>query len=33
MTRAEEFGRMYNQVPVEAAQRAVRFFKMRKAAA
>ena len=33
ITRAEEFGRMYNQVPVEAAQRAVRFFKMRKAAA
>ena len=33
MTRAEEFGRIYNQVPVEAAQRAVRFFKMRKAAA
>ena len=33
MGRAEEFGRMYNSVPVEAAQRAVRFFKMRKAAA
>jgi uncharacterized protein (DUF2336 family) len=33
MNRAEEFGRMYNGVPVEAAQRAVRFFKMRKAAA
>ena len=33
MTRAEEFGRMYNNVPVEAAQRAVRFFKVRKAAA
>jgi len=33
MERAEEFGRMYNQVPVEAAQRAVRFFKVRKAAA
>jgi uncharacterized protein (DUF2336 family) len=33
MDRAEEFGRMYNNVPVEAAQRAVRFFKMRKAAA
>jgi uncharacterized protein (DUF2336 family) len=33
MNRAEEFGRMYNSVPVEAAQRAVRFFKMRKAAA
>jgi uncharacterized protein (DUF2336 family) len=33
MSRAEEFGRMYNSVPVEAAQRAVRFFKMRKAAA
>lgn len=33
MDRAEEFGRMYNAVPVEAAQRAVRFFKVRKAAA
>lgn len=33
MTRAEEFGRMYNNVPVEAAQRAMRFFKVRKAAA
>jgi uncharacterized protein (DUF2336 family) len=33
MNRAEEFGRMYNNVPVEAAQRAVRFFKVRKAAA
>jgi uncharacterized protein (DUF2336 family) len=33
MARAEEFGRMYNNVPVEAAQRAVRFFKVRKAAA
>ncbi len=33
MTRAEEFGRMYNGVPVEAAQRAMRFFKVRKAAA
>lgn len=33
MERAEEFGRMYNSVPVEAAQRAVRFFKVRKAAA
>jgi uncharacterized protein (DUF2336 family) len=33
MNRAEEFGRMYINVPVEAAQRAVRFFKMRKAAA
>lgn len=31
--RAEEFGRVYVNVPVEAAQRAVRFFKMRKAAA
>ncbi|MDX2274662.1 MAG: DUF2336 domain-containing protein [Hyphomonadaceae bacterium] len=31
--RAEEFGRMYNSVPVEAAQRAMRFFKVRKAAA
>lgn len=33
MSRAEEFGRMYNAVPVEAAQRAMRFFKVRKAAA
>lgn len=32
MARAEEFGRMYNNVPVEAAQRALRFFKVRKAA-
>ncbi|MGD9979880.1 MAG: DUF2336 domain-containing protein [Hyphomonadaceae bacterium] len=30
MQRAEEFGRMYNNVPVEAAQRAMRFFKVRK---
>ena len=33
MARAEEFGRMYNAVPVEAAQRAMRFFKVRKGAA
>lgn len=33
MARAEEFGKMYNDVPVEAAQRAVRFFKVRKTAA
>jgi uncharacterized protein (DUF2336 family) len=33
MARAEEFGRMYNSVPVEAAQRALRFFKVRKTAA
>jgi uncharacterized protein (DUF2336 family) len=32
MSRAEEFGRMYNQVPVEAAQRALRFFKVRQSA-
>jgi uncharacterized protein (DUF2336 family) len=32
MSRAEEFGRMYNSVPIEAAQRAMRFFKMRKSA-
>lgn len=32
MKKAEEFGRMYNAVPVEAAQRAIRFFKVRKAA-
>lgn len=33
MSRAEEFGRMYNSVPVEAAQRAIRFFKVRKTSA
>lgn len=32
MDKAEEFGRMYNSVPIEAAQRAIRFFKVRKAA-
>lgn len=32
MARAEEFGRMYNSVPLEAAQRAMRFFKVRKSA-
>lgn len=32
MSQAEEFGKLYNQVPVEAAQRAMRFFKVRKAA-
>lgn len=32
MARAEEFGRMYNSVPIEAAQRAMRFFKVRKVA-
>jgi uncharacterized protein (DUF2336 family) len=32
MQRAEEFGRMYNNVPIEAAQRAMRFFKVRKSA-
>ena len=32
MERAEEFGKMYNAVPIEAAQRAMRFFKVRKAA-
>ena len=32
MSRAEEFGRMYNSVPLEAAQRAMRFFKVRKSA-
>lgn len=30
--RGEEFGRLYNDVPIEAAQRAMRFFKVRKAA-
>jgi uncharacterized protein (DUF2336 family) len=33
MARAEEFGKMYNSVPIEAAQRAMRFFKVRKSAA
>jgi uncharacterized protein (DUF2336 family) len=33
MQRAEEFGKLYNDVPVEAAQRALRFMKVRKAAA
>lgn len=32
MNRAEEFGKIYNSVPIEAAQRAMRFFKVRKAA-
>ena len=32
MQRAEEFGKMYNDVPIEAAQRAMRFFKVRKSA-
>jgi uncharacterized protein (DUF2336 family) len=31
MKRAEEFGKIYAAVPVEAAQRAMRFFKVRKA--
>ena len=31
MGKAEEFGKLYNAVPVEAAQRAMRFFKVRKA--
>jgi uncharacterized protein (DUF2336 family) len=33
MPRADEFGRLYHNVPVEAAQRAMRFFKVRKTAA
>jgi len=33
MDRAEEFGKLYNAVPIEAAQRAMRFMKVRKAAA
>ncbi len=33
MERAEEFGKLYNDVPIEAAQRAMRFMKVRKAAA
>lgn len=32
MKRAEEFGKMYNSVPIDAAQRALRFFKVRKGA-
>lgn len=32
MEKAEEFGKLYNAVPVEAAQRAMRFLKVRKAA-
>ncbi|MBI1186901.1 MAG: DUF2336 domain-containing protein [Alphaproteobacteria bacterium] len=32
MVRGEAFGQMYNSVPVEAAKRAVRFFKVRAAA-
>lgn len=32
MNQAEEFGRVYTSVPVDAAQRAMRFFKVRKAA-
>jgi uncharacterized protein (DUF2336 family) len=30
--RAEEFGRLYASVPIEAAQRAMRFYKVRKSA-
>ncbi len=32
MDKAEEYGKLYNAVPLEAAQRAMRFFKVRKAA-
>lgn len=32
VTKGEEYGRMYASVPVEAAQRAMRFYKVRKAA-
>jgi len=32
MKRASEFGALYNSVPVESAQRAMRFFKVRRAA-
>ncbi len=32
MNQAEQFGRMYTAVPVEAAQRAMRFYKVRKGA-
>lgn len=32
MKRAEEFGRLYAAVPIEAAQRAMRFFKVRRGA-
>jgi uncharacterized protein (DUF2336 family) len=33
MGRAEEFGKIYNAVPVESARRAMRFFKVRKGSA
>ena len=33
MSKAEEFGKLYNNVPIEAAQRAMRFLKVRKNAA
>jgi uncharacterized protein (DUF2336 family) len=32
MNQAEEFGRVYTSVPIDAAQRAMRFFKVRKVA-
>ena len=32
MAKAEHFGRLYNSVPLEAAQRAIRFFRVRKSA-
>jgi uncharacterized protein (DUF2336 family) len=32
ISRAEDFGKLYNSVPVEAAQRAMRFFRVRKSA-
>lgn len=32
ISRAEDFGKLYNSVPVEAAQRAIRFFRVRKSA-
>jgi len=33
MNQAEEFGKIYSSVPVEAAQRAMRFYKVRKSTA
>ena len=32
MAHAEQYGKMYNSVPVDAAQRAMRFLKVRRAA-
>jgi uncharacterized protein (DUF2336 family) len=32
MSRAEQFGRVYSEVPVDAAKRAMRFYQVRKGA-